>query len=237
MTHHAYFYEGSMSAFGGYKKDLKPFWAREFERFGVDDARELRSLASLKHDRGSLFLIGAASITSEAQQALLKLFEEPQEGTVFVLLVPHGALLPTLRSRMLEYPKKLATAESFSPAAGRRVDASEKLSAVAVEFLAWPYKQRSDWITLFLKDEERIRERVRDFVNGLEVELYRRLNLPGRFNLREIREGLQDIGHFRQYLGDRSPSLKMILEHFAATLPHVSAEVQEKSARSGPTRP
>lgn len=216
--HHAYFYEGSLSAFGGYKNNLKPFWARKFEHFGVDDARELRALASLKHDRGSLFLIGAASITSEAQQALLKLFEEPQEGTVFVLLVPHGVLLPTLRSRMLEY--------EFKGIAFDQCRTSD-VPHIAKEFLAWPHKQRSDWVATFLKparpndsgrsggDEDGIRERVRDFVNGLEVELYKQKTT------KEIREGLQDIAHFRQYLSDRSPSLKMILEHFAATLPKI----------------
>lgn len=216
-----------MSAFEGYKNDLKPFWAREFERFGVDDARELRAFASLKHGRGSLFLIGAASITFEAQQALLKLFEEPQEGMMFVLLVPHGALLPTLKSRMLGYPAK--------PKLGHPMTKFGE-----GEFLSWSYKQRSDWIAIFLKparpddsghsggDEESARERVRDFVNGLEVELYKQETSS------EIREGLQDIAHFRQYLSDRSPSLKMILEHFAATLPHISAKMQEKSARSGP---
>ena len=53
-------------------------------------------------------------MTSEAQQALLKLFEEPQAGVIFVFLLPHGSLLPTLRSRMLEYPEKLAPEESNS---------------------------------------------------------------------------------------------------------------------------
>ena len=94
MEHHAYFYEGPMSVFRVYQEALEPFWAHAFEQFGVDDARELRALASLKHDEGSLFLVGAASITSEAQQALLKLFEEPQQGITFVLIVSHGVKVP-----------------------------------------------------------------------------------------------------------------------------------------------
>ena len=151
-------------------------------------------------------------MTSEAQQALLKLFEEPQEGTVFVLLVPHGALLSTLKSRMLEYEFKGVAFES--PELRRHLDAAQ-------EFLSWSYKQRSDWITEFLSPsaggEEWIRERARDFVNGLEAELYKQLTS------KEIREGLEDIAHFRTYLSDRSPSLKMILEHFAVTLPNVSS--------------
>ena len=95
MQHHAYYAEGSLSEFDAHKAALKPFWASSFERFGIDESRELIALSSLKNFNEAVFLIGAASITSEAQQALLKLFEEPQKGTTFVLLVPHGALLPS----------------------------------------------------------------------------------------------------------------------------------------------
>ena len=104
MQHHAYYIEGRMSLFGAYKKRLYPFWAKEFERFGIDEARALIQLASLKNVGKTIFFIAAASITHEAQQALLKLFEEPQQGTTFVFLVSHGALIATLRSRMLPYP-------------------------------------------------------------------------------------------------------------------------------------
>ncbi|HVU80012.1 MAG TPA: hypothetical protein VHD37_01470, partial [Candidatus Paceibacterota bacterium] len=83
--------------------------AIEFEKFGIDDARELVRTASLESVAGrALYIVGIASMTTEAQQALLKLFEEPQAGTVFVLLVPHGSVIATLRSRLLPYPAKLA---------------------------------------------------------------------------------------------------------------------------------
>ena len=204
MEHHAYFYEGPMSSFGSLQKSLRPFWAREFEQFGIGDARELVGLASLKHSGEAVFLIAVASITSEAQQALLKLFEEPQRGIVFLLLVPHGVLLQTLKSRMLEYEPKGVALESLE--LRRRLD-------MAKDFLSWPYKKRSEWITGFLKEEEGARDRAREFINGLEAALYKQKTS------REVREGLEDIAHFRQYLSDRAPSLKMILEHFAATLP------------------
>ncbi len=193
-----------MSAFGVYKEAVKPFWAKEFEQFGIDDARDLVRLASLRNYTEAVFLIAAASITSEAQQALLKLFEEPQQGTTFILIVPYGILLPTLKSRMLVYEPKGVALESLE--LRRRLDAAK-------EFLSWPYKQRSEWITGFLKEEEGVRERVREFVDALEVELHKHIAN------KEAREGLQDIAHFRRYLSDRAPSLKMILEHFAATLP------------------
>src|SRR3989344_7768194 len=111
--HHAYYIEGPLSLFEVYKEKLKPlghsptgeaFWADSFDRFGVDDARALIEQAQLKTFGESTFLIAVGSITTEAQQALLKLFEEPQAGIMFVLIAPHGAIIPTLRSRMLAYP-------------------------------------------------------------------------------------------------------------------------------------
>jgi len=48
-----------------------------------------------------LFVIAASFITHEAQNALLKLFEEPPVDTAFVLVVPPAfQLLPTLQSRI-----------------------------------------------------------------------------------------------------------------------------------------
>ena len=199
LTHHAYYAEGSLSEFDAYKAALKPFWAAAFERFGIDESRELIALSSLKNFNEAVFLIGAASITSEAQQALLKLFEEPQKGTTFVLLVPHGALLPTLKSRMFPYPE-LSTV-------------TENSSLHAVQFLKMAGKERSDFIAKMLKDEEGTKERVRDFVNALEIELVK--------DIKKNRQGLQDLAMVRDYVGDRAPSLKMLLEHLALSLPTI----------------
>ena len=120
---------------------------------------------------------------------------------MFVVLVPHGTLIPTLRSRFLEYPERIT---------------SKKHKGDAEEFLASSYAKRSAWITAFLKDEENVRERTRIFLNEVEQVLYKDIE-----SSKDIREGLADIAHFREYLSDRSPSLKMILEHFAATLPTI----------------
>ena len=194
--HHAYYIEGSPALYEEYKELLKPYWANKFERFGVDDARELVQLASLKRE-ASLFFLGIVSITTEAQQALLKLLEEPQEGTTFVILLPHGVLLPTVRSRMMAYPDQLRA----------------KGTTGASAFLKSPGKARSDIVAKMLKDEDDTKERVRAFVDALEVELHKKITDPA------ARKGLEDIAMVRDYLRDRSPSLKMLLEHLAVALP------------------
>ena len=197
MTHHAYYIEGPISAFEAYKAHMHPMYAKEHERFGIEEARALITLASIKNFKDTVFLVAAASVTTEAQQALLKLLEEPQEGTTFVLMVPHGALLPTVKSRMLEYPQLLET---------------EADTTGAKKFLKLSGKDRSDFIAKLLKDDEGTKERVRDFVNALEAELYKKVGDS------KARQGLGDIALVRTYLGDRSPSLKMLLEHLAISL-------------------
>src|SRR5665213_2805583 len=114
LTHHAYYIEGSLSLFEAYVNGIRAsenydthdsdFHFESFEKIGIDDSQKLAQQAALKNVSGrALYIIGIASMTSEAQQALLKLFEEPQRGSVFIVLVPYGMLLPTLRSRMMEY--------------------------------------------------------------------------------------------------------------------------------------
>ena len=200
-AHHAYYIEGSLSQFDEYKAHLRPFWARAYERFGIDEARELIALASLKNFAEATFFAGASSITGEAQQALLKLLEEPQEGTTFIFLVPHGALIATLKSRMLLYPEVIA---KFS-----------RSDLLAGEFLKMGGKERSEFITKLLKDEEGVKERVRDFTNALEAQCVAQKAMQKP----EGRQALQDIAMVRGYLADRSPSLKMLLEHLALALP------------------
>ena len=201
MTHHAYYIEGSASAFDAYKDLIKPFWSGKFERFGIDDARALIALASLKNFNEAVFFVCAASITSDAQQALLKLFEEPQAGTTFVLLAPHGSLLPTLRSRMLPYPELSTATENSS------------LYWEVGKFLKMAGKERSEMIVKILKDDEGVKERVRDFINALEIELSK--------DVKKNKQGLEDIAMVRDYLGDKAPSLKILLEHLALSLPAI----------------
>lgn len=216
MTHHAYYVEGPLSllsevaaearaTFGFTANNNPSVSVEEWEKFGIDEARELATKASFRDVGGrSLYVIGIAGITSEAQQALLKLFEEPREGVVFVLLVPFGTLMPTLRSRFEKAPFTFAVSETTKDAKA---------------FLALPYKERSAVVTLLLKDDTDAKERVRVFVQQLE-HLYH-ASLKGKMPSPAVAEALRDIGEVREYLADRSPSLKMLLEHLAAVLPKI----------------
>ena len=78
------------------------FFAFRIPTFGIDEARELSLLSARKALTGKkIFLIASARLTLEAQNALLKTFEDPFPDTFFFLAVREEALvIPTLRSRI-----------------------------------------------------------------------------------------------------------------------------------------
>lgn len=73
------------------------------DRFGIADARALilQAQQTAVVSEGRSFVVATKNIPIEAQNALLKLFEEPPVGVHFHLIIPHeGLLIPTLRSRV-----------------------------------------------------------------------------------------------------------------------------------------
>ena len=73
-----------------------------FESFGIDDARFLSDWAIKKpFGENKVAVLSFIAFTHEAQNALLKLFEEPPANTYFfIVLENRGVLLPTLLSRV-----------------------------------------------------------------------------------------------------------------------------------------
>jgi hypothetical protein len=217
LSHHAYIYEGSTAVFDALVGDAAAqmgmevhnnpdIYARLFDKFGIDEARALSHQAAMSSTNGkALFVMGTSAITTEAQQSLLKLLEEPQPGVVLVMLLPLGVALPTIRSRTQTYPK-------FDHAASTHGEDAVQ----AQKFVSLSNKERSAMITALLKGEDGAKDRARDFVNSLEVVLFTHIAKHP-----DIREALVDVAKVRSYLSDRSPSLKMLLEHLAAVLPKV----------------
>ncbi|HAO64625.1 TPA: hypothetical protein DCQ44_01440, partial [Candidatus Taylorbacteria bacterium] len=113
--HHAYAFSGEKtlivpSLLKFLKEDFEieiknnpDFLIQEFETFTIDDGRALQE----RHGRRALagkkiFIISTRFVTTEAQNALLKIFEEPSEGSHFFLVMPNTqVLIPTLRSRLV----------------------------------------------------------------------------------------------------------------------------------------
>ncbi len=170
--HHANLLVGREEESEAYLKDLlgalkfsrannPDYLAFRHETFGITEARELRSLALRKaFGERKIFFISSSHITPEAQNALLKTFEDPTPDTLFFLRVrEEGVLLPTLLSRM--QVKKLGVSR----------EAGED------NFLALPYKERLNFVRKFVDaeknlssflDELLLLEKARGTRDGLE---------------------------------------------------------------------
>ncbi|OHA34373.1 MAG: hypothetical protein A2938_00780 [Candidatus Taylorbacteria bacterium RIFCSPLOWO2_01_FULL_48_100] len=147
------------------------------------------------------------SITHEAQNALLKTFEEPTPHTHFFLLIKNAdMLLPTLHSRV-----EVVSAE----AAG--ISSSESGKEEAKEFLAASVEKRiasAEKIVKALKDEKMTKGVATALISDMVGAARGTHAFP-----RTATEGLEHLVRAEEYARDRSASLKIILEHLAVVLP------------------
>jgi hypothetical protein len=177
--------------------------------FSVADARRVTELAAGAPFKGEskVLIIAAGRAYHEAQNALLKLFEEPPAGAYLFLIMPSlGGLLPTLRSRVVE----LGVHTGSQGAA---------ISEVVTTFITATKEKRSALIKKLAsgKDEEERREHRAEaitVVNGIEIVAYAAMQRGGK-----VAALLSDIETLRTHLYDRSAPVRMILEHLALVIP------------------
>jgi DNA polymerase III delta prime subunit len=107
LEHHAYLYRAEVVSPLAvkdivFKLNISEVNYIELEAFGIDDVRTLTEKAFVRPLVGDkqLIVVCIKTITVEAQQALLKILEEPPISTVFLFCIPTTLyLLPTLLSR------------------------------------------------------------------------------------------------------------------------------------------
>lgn len=103
-------------------------------QFGIDMVRTLIQAAHLRPGSGEseqVILVATEFITEEAQQALLKIIEEPPISTKFVFVLPSGyTLLPTLESRFERRDSEQSGVDSSVFQTFLRSGYSERLSAI-----------------------------------------------------------------------------------------------------------
>ncbi len=175
-------------------------YIREYSRFGIDEARELRERANSRAIRGGTrtFIIATPGMTNEAQNALLKTLEEPPADAAFFFVVPSPEmLLQTLRSRaqILELQHT-----------------EEEHALSAKDFLAAPPQKRLDMLKPLLEkgeDDKRDIGSIVSFLSALE-----RL-------LQKKPDGLHAIYRARKYIGDKGALVKPLLEQVALLVPKI----------------
>jgi len=170
-----------------------------FDELGIADARELtrRSsmtpLAAPEH----VFVVTCKGVTHEAQNALLKLFEEPPPRTQFYLTVPQrGLLLPTLQSRLMIIDEAVD-------------DESGRGNSTYDVFKKATYGERLELVAEICKVNDN--ERIEEILLGAEREV---AGEAGEFEL------LKTLTVVREYIGRRGAARKMLLESLALSLPH-----------------
>lgn len=186
-------------------------YVRSYKLFGIEEARDIRARASARALTGRrVFIITTPAITSEAQNALLKTFEEPSADAMFFLVVPSPyALLSTIRSRaqvlVLPYKEVSQSREKRSLPA----DATVFLSAAPEKRLALlaPLLEKGD-------DDKRDTSAILDFLDALE----RAVEAAGQ---RE--KDIEALYQARRYIADKGALVKPLLEQLAFLLPVVKS--------------
>ncbi len=185
------------------------FWLGEFDSLGIDDGRTIKEMQEKKAFWGDkkIFVILVNAITHEAQNSLLKVFEEPTPGTHFFLIMPSvEVLLPTLRSR-LQVIKPLG--HSMSKSGG----------GVAAEFLKKSLAERLAFVKSFaeeISEGDKTKAEAILLLDGIEVLLRRKIG--ERVFTKDEVFLFDEILKCRDYMTDRSASVKMLLEHVALVL-------------------
>lgn len=169
----------------------------QFSSIGIDEVRRITQVASLRPEvaKYRLLIVVTPSVTFEAQQALLKILEEPPQTTKFLFVVPLDfAMLPTLASRFQVIDNYI----------------NDSQSAAFTAFIGINYADRFAEITkrMTKKDLVWAMEIRRGLVDYLKQEA---TTLPV--------VKLLTLNMIMEKLGTRGASNKMLLEELALTLP------------------
>lgn len=209
--HHAYFIEGDKvavlaeieaflnDAFGIVRQGHPDVHYAEYESFGIDDGRGLQEMQVVRPIAGDrkIFIIVVDSMTSEAQNSLLKVFEEPTAGThFFVISSSRRILLPTLRSRVIIVVHASSKEES--------------LGEEAKAFIGMSYKDRLAYVAGMIEEKDK------GMAEGFLIALVSELRGDGIETVLPSRAvAIKEILSIIPYLKDRAPSVKLILERVA----------------------
>jgi len=183
------------------------FLLAENQSFGIDDARNLKKWVAGKPLTGEIkvSLIIAKSITHEAQNALLKVLEEPPAGTyIFINLESFGGLLPTFISRiMVLHPS--ASANSENP----------PIKSTGSKFLNSDIKGKLSIIRSLLKNTDKTE--MKELLRDLEEISYKKYTPESTKDIAKTK-AMKDILMAKIFASARGSSPKMLLEWLSCVL-------------------
>lgn len=292
LSHHAYVIVGGLGVGGGqnthdvllevlnkvHKIPIRAnadLFDRSYENFTIDNAREIKAVHEMrpvKEGAKQIFILTMNGITVEAQNALLKLLEEPAEYAHFFIIIPSaGLLLPTVKSRVCivsdivsdgpvssgavggglvsgthtksaqnlgrfgkDVKNNVADTKLSSTKPATSFQTSFKTDNLALDFLESKPAKRLELIKKLLDDiskEKKTNQDAINFVDELEATIRNSARTNAHTNaraqtrgstsaesLKNVRPQLEAIQTARNYMNDRAPSLKMLLEYLALNI-------------------
>jgi len=182
-------------------------FVRRYEVFTIEDARNLKEAHATRpfaENGCKHFILEIDAITLEAQNALLKMFEEPNEYALFFLIVASPELLlPTLRSRLSVIRLRQ---DDEHGAAAALWNARDFIALTPAERISSVDKLAGD-----ISDGKRPKTDALDFCASLS----RHLRDGG---IEKNAAALVAIAQAESYLRDRAPSVKQLLEYVALSM-------------------
>ena len=223
--HHAYLIEGR-------REDIVPqlidflqeievnttssdFVRIETDSFKMEDAKNLKSLAGDKSFSSTpkIFLLAVNNFLLEAQNSMLKIFEEPIANTHFFIIVPDlNSLLGTFVSRFFVISFKEGSTE----------DKKE-----AEKFIKMNFEERLEYVKNLLTEPEETEDRAvldgarvkaLQFLNALEVVLHQ-LHVSNGSLTEESALCLNHIFKVRRFIRMPGSSAKSLMESVALLVP------------------
>lgn len=178
------------------------FFYEKYKTLTIDVVRNLRQIQLKKPVvyAHKIFFICIEEATIEAQNAFLKVLEEPVGHTIFFINAPHASLfIPTVMSRVLHIDMR---------------NVGEEEQKDAQEFLKSSFKERLEIISNFVDSKDK--EGLAQLLTGLEYIFHQKLKDTGNnptcvFSLKTILE-------MKTLLRRKGSSLKLIGEHCALAL-------------------
>jgi hypothetical protein len=168
----------------------------------IDAARKLITWANTPYEGEKTALVSFHTITPPAQNALLKIIEEPRSGVRFIFITTNkDAIIPTLYSRLEEHKVEQTLSE-------KNTDADIFLSTHHTERMK--LKKISDLLLKVDEEGRKDREAVRTFILSL-VPVLLKNKTPQRYTEETI--------EITSYASDPSSSGKALLEYLSLLLP------------------
>lgn len=177
-----------------------------FDTLLVNDAKKLTDIQTRKQVGSDIavFVITCNSITEEAQNALLKVMEEPTLGNHFFFILPYtNTLLPTIVSRAVLI-KHNSVIESDFPSYKELVKTS--------------LKDRMTLVTKIMGDIKK-ENLTKGDAQQFTLNLLRDMNEEFMSGKMELAGVLKDAQKSVKYINNKGASVKNILEHLMLLIP------------------